>query len=142
MSLQSSSPPYVLDKLRDAGLVWDQPAWQKFFQRGLLGSLLLMAFAIPLSESVKNISLGLAVSFWLLGLAVGRSRRLRLEPVGWAHAAFLGAAAVSAIFAINPYQGLRGVWDVWRMGWPKKLSPALASSTTPVSEQFTSCRVM
>ena len=114
MNLPSSLSFGLLGKPRDARLVWDRPSWRKPFEWCLLGSLLIMVLAIPLSESVKNIGLGLAVVFWLLGLSVGRSKRLHLGKVGWAHAAFLGAAAVSAIFALYPYQGLRGVWDVVR----------------------------
>jgi len=77
-------------------------------------SFLFMVFFLPLFETWKNVGFGLALFFWLAWMCVSRDFRVKLYPAGWGHLVFMGAASLSALFAINHFQGLRGVWDIFR----------------------------
>jgi len=82
--------------------------------RFLIFSLALMIFFIPLSESIKNIAFGMTLFFWLTKVLIKREFRIRIYALGWFHFAFLMVSILSALFAINVYQGFRGVWDIFR----------------------------
>lgn len=82
--------------------------------RFLIFSLTLMIFTIPLSESIKNIAFGMTLFFWLAQVLIKREFRIKIYALGWFHFAFLMVSILSALFAINVYQGFRGVWDIFR----------------------------
>lgn len=73
-----------------------------------------MIFTIPLSESIKNIAFGMTLFFWLAQVLIKREFRIKMYALGWFHFAFLMVSILSALFAINVYQGFRGVWDILR----------------------------
>jgi len=82
--------------------------------RFLIFSLALMIFTIPLSESIKNIAFGMTLFFWLTKIVIKREFKIKMYALGWFHFAFLMVSILSALFAINIYQGFRGVWDIFR----------------------------
>lgn len=82
--------------------------------RSLLFSLGLFVFSIPLSESIKNIALGMTLFFWLCQILVKRDFRIKMYPLGWFHLFFLSASLISALFAFDVHQGFRGFWDIFR----------------------------
>jgi putative inorganic carbon (HCO3(-)) transporter len=88
--------------------------WEERVERLALAGIVAMVLAIPLSESVKNVTFGIAlaggVAFWCLR----RGRGLRLYPVGWGQLSLVVAALISVPFALSPFQGLRGAWDLFR----------------------------
>lgn len=85
-----------------------------YLEVGQFGAIALMIVALPLSESVKNGALGLAMGCWALRAVRGDVRRLRLTMVGTAQALLVAIAFGSALVALNPWQGFRGVWDLAR----------------------------
>ena len=76
--------------------------------------ILATIIAIPLSESVKNTFFALAVSCWVLALLYDPWRELKIYRVGVYHLLVVAAALVSAVYAVSPFQGIRGVWDIMR----------------------------
>ena len=77
-------------------------------------SFLFMVFFLPLFETWKNVGFGLALFFWVLGMYLSRDFKIQLYPAGWGYLVLLGIACLSALFPINLFQGLRGVWDIFR----------------------------
>ncbi|MFQ6672851.1 MAG: hypothetical protein ACE5KY_06085, partial [Candidatus Tectimicrobiota bacterium] len=75
---------------------------------------LVMIFFLPLFETWKNIGYGFAGLTALYLMYEYREFGIRLYPAGWGNLALLAAACLSAVFAINFFQGLRGMWDVLR----------------------------
>lgn len=86
----------------------------ELIDRCLTFSLALMIFTIPFSESIKNIAFGMTLFFWLIKIIAKREFRIKMYALGWFHFVFLMVAILSALFAINVYQGFRGVWDIFR----------------------------
>lgn len=86
----------------------------RYVELFLFLSFLLMVFFLPLLETWKNVWLGFAIFFWLARMALARDFRIKFYPAGYGHAAFLLAGCLSALFALNLFQGLRGVWDIFR----------------------------
>lgn|GEM_PF-2333144 len=82
--------------------------------RSLLFSLSLFVFSIPLSESIKNIALGMTLFFWLCQVLINRNFRIKMYPLGWFHLFFLSASLLSAFLAFDVHQGFRGFWDIFR----------------------------
>jgi len=82
--------------------------------RFLIFSLALMIFTVPFSESIKNIAFGMTLFFWLTKISIKREFIIKMYALGWFHFAFLMVSILSALFAINVYQGFRGVWDIFR----------------------------
>jgi O-antigen ligase len=81
--------------------------------RGLALSLHLFLFALPLAAitAVREITLGLAVFFWLASMASRRRLLLGRTPLDFPLLAFLALALLSLIWAVNPaysFKEIRG----------------------------------
>lgn len=116
------SEPFNAEVVNDRSSLWFFPSISTLHQESILYyaetlsflSFLFMVFFLPLFETWKNVGFGLALFFWLAQMSIARDFRIKLYPAGWGHLVFLGAVCLSAFFAINKFQGLRGVWDVFR----------------------------
>ena len=116
------SEPFNAEVVNDRSSLWFFPSISTLHQESILYyaetlsflSFLFMVFFLPLFETWKNVGFGFALFFFLVRTCISRDFRIKLYPAGWGNLAFLGAVCLSAFFAINKFQGLRGVWDVFR----------------------------
>lgn len=79
-----------------------------------LGGLGLMILSLPISEFLKNVGYFLALGGWIVKRAGGRGFRVTLTPLGIFLGLYFLTSLLSAAFAIDRWEGLRGVWDVFR----------------------------
>lgn len=107
LSPSATSPYLTLPRSRGA------EKWAERFDLALSGCLVLMMLALPLSEALKNAAFGGACALWLLRVAV-RRERIRVSSLGWGLLLFLAVAFLSSLSSLDRYQGIRGVWDVFR----------------------------
>jgi O-antigen ligase len=81
--------------------------------RGLALAMNLLLFALPLAAitAVREITLGLAVFFWLAAMAGQRRILIRRTPLDLPLVVFLAAALLSLVWAVNPaysFKEIRG----------------------------------
>ena len=73
-------------------------------QGGLRISLLLFLFSIPLSfiTSIREITLGSAVFFWVMIMVLNKRALFQRTPLDWPLLAWVGVAFLSLVWAVNP----------------------------------------
>lgn len=96
------------------GFRWEERQGVASADTMLMAGLGLMIFFIPTSESLKNVGYFLALAGWLLKRALSRDWRLALTPLGAFFLLYLLVSLLSAAFAIDRWEGLKGTWDVFR----------------------------
>jgi O-antigen ligase len=79
----------------------------------MLGLSIVILF-LPLSESLKNVGYALALGGWIVKKAVNRRFPIRMTLFGVVLSLYLLTSLLSAAFAVDPREGLRGAWDVFR----------------------------
>lgn len=79
----------------------------------MLGLSMLILF-LPLSEALKNIGYAVALSAWIVKKVVSRDRSIRVTSFGVVLCLYLLASLLSAVFAVDQREGLRGAWDIFR----------------------------
>ena len=71
----------------------------RYLDQATFGSLLLMVFFIPLTETGKSVCLVFAVLFWVSRAWVMRDFRVKIPWLGWYFLAWLGVVILSGIFS-------------------------------------------
>lgn len=79
-----------------------------------MGGLGIMILFLPLSESLKNIGYFLALGGWIVKRASDRDFSVRFTPLEVVLSLYLLTSLLSAAFAIDRWEGLRGAWEVFR----------------------------
>ena len=92
--------------------------WIRLTEQGLRLSILFTVFFIPISESAKNISIGLALAMWALSMVELRRFEMRIPTLGWFFLGLLGAVTLSAmrwdvLNVCGPFNVARGIADVF-----------------------------
>jgi len=101
------------------GLSLEDPVGQRdkiWFSADLLfmGGLGLMILFLPISEFLKNVGYFLALGGWIVKRALGPGFRITFTPLGVFLSLYFLASLLSAAFAIDWEEGLKGTWDVFR----------------------------
>lgn len=89
-------------------------SWVFYGDLAFMGGLGLMILFVPLSEFLKNVGYFLALGGWLTKRVGGHDLRITFTPLGVFLSFYFLASLVSAAFAIDRWEGLRGTWDVFR----------------------------
>ncbi len=76
--------------------------------------LSIMILSLPLSEALKNVGYAMAVVGWIVKRIVKRDFSVRMTSFGVALCVYLLVSLLSATFAVDQREGLRGAWDVFR----------------------------
>ncbi len=79
-----------------------------------MGGLGLMILFLPISEALKNVGYFLALGGWVVKRAAGRNFRITFTPLGVFLSLYLLVSLLSAAFAFDRWEGLKGTWDVFR----------------------------
>ncbi|MFH2057025.1 MAG: O-antigen ligase family protein, partial [bacterium] len=85
----------------------------RFVDRGLLVSLVLVAAALPISIAASQLALGLVVLFWLAKLIGGYRSRMLLTPLSLGLVAWVAATLIAALFGDNPRVSLIAMREEW-----------------------------
>ncbi len=88
--------------------------WIRHLDLLLAWAILLTVFCLPLSESLKNIGIGIALLAYLTLVIVGGWEQIVVPPVGVLLLASVAVAIASAVASADPRQAWRGVWEVFR----------------------------
>lgn len=83
----------------------------KWLEITFWGFLFIAIFSLPLSESIKNISI---IGAYILGmiLLIMKRATLKISLVGWALFLFLFVSLLSALNSSYPQKAMYGVWDI------------------------------
>jgi O-antigen ligase len=82
----------------------------RYLDQAIFGSLLIMVFFIPLTETGKSVFFGFALFFWICKAWVTRDFRIKIPWLGWFFLAWLGVVIVSSVFSeCRLSQGIPGV---------------------------------
>lgn len=74
--------------------------------------LLVVAFSLPLSESVKNIGLGIAFIGFVSKLL--RKKKIIISPIGWGLILLILSGMVTTVGALDKSSSFKGLWDILR----------------------------
>lgn len=73
----------------------------------------MMILFLPLSETLKNVGYTVALVGWIVKRGVKRDFSIRTTSFGVALCLYLLTSLLSAAFAVDQLEGLRGAWDVF-----------------------------
>lgn len=84
--------------------IGSRQTWISLADQGLGISLLLLLFSLPFAyiTAVREIALGCAAFFWVMGMVLNRRVLFQKTPLDWPLLAWIGVALLSLLWAVNP----------------------------------------
>ncbi len=86
----------------------------RYADAAFMGGLALMILTLPISEALKNIGYFVALGGWILKRAARRDFMMTFTPIGVFLSIYFLTSLLSAAFAFDRLEGVRGAWDVFR----------------------------